>query len=181
MGSTGIDITLDHSFGTVNARFGIGANIAVTKQFKYAMKLCGQVVAEEVRRGWSGAGRDGWAHLHPFTSIEKGHTDPLYHSGALMDSVVVVQDDSAVAIGVNDPVQAKKALIQERGATITVTPRMRGFLASRGFVLKKTTNFLVIPARPNFSRALGEKLPELASIVTMTIEDHYARVASGAA
>lgn len=177
MATTGIDITLDHSFGTVNAKFGIGANIAVTKQFKYAMKLCGALVAEEVRRGWSGAGREGWAHLHPFTAVEKGHTEPLYHTGALMDSVVVVQDDSAVAIGVNDPTEAKKALIQERGATVKVTPRMRAFLASRGFVLKKDTAFLVIPARPNFSRALGEKLSEITEVVTMTIEDFYARVA----
>lgn len=176
-----INITLDHGFGTVNARFGINAAASVSLQFQKALSLCGHVLAEEVKRGWSGEGREGWPPLHPFTIVEKGHTDPLYQSGALIDAVVVVQDQESVAVGVNDPVQARKAFVHERGATIAVTDRMRNYLASRGFVLKRTTRFLVIPARPNFSRALGEKLPEIAEIVTLAIEDFYKGAASGAA
>lgn len=178
----GFDIVLDHGFNTVNARFGVSAAAHVSKEFQHAMKLCGEVLADEVRLGWSGQGREGWPMpLHPFTQVQKGHGEPLYHTGALADGVVVVQDADSVAVGVVEPALATRALVNERGATLAVTPLMRAFLASRGFVLRAETRFLVIPARPNFSRALGEKLPEIAEIVTMAIEDYYRGVARGAA
>ncbi len=176
-----LSITLDHGWNTVNARFGVAAELQVSKQFHYAMTLCGELLVEEVKRGWSGEGREGWPPLHPFTAISKGSTAPMIQTGALHDGVVMVQDAEGVAVGVNEPALATRALVNERGATLTVTPLMRAFLASRGFVLRKTTQYLVIPARPNFARALGAKLPEIAEIITMAIEDFYQGALRGAA
>lgn len=39
------------------------------------------------------------------------------------------------------------AVVQEYGVKIQVTPKMRGFLASRGLHLKKTTTHITIPER----------------------------------
>ena len=52
------------------------------------------------------------------------------------------------------------AIVQDKGATITVTPKMRGFLASRGIFLRADTMAIVVPGRGSWSdsihRAIGE-------------------------
>lgn len=45
------------------------------------------------------------------------------------------------------------AAVQESGATIPVTERMRGFLALRGIYLKSSTNYIYVPGRKFWSKA----------------------------
>lgn len=45
------------------------------------------------------------------------------------------------------------AAVQESGATIPVTDKMRGFLASRGIYLKSSTNYIYVPGRKFWSKA----------------------------
>lgn len=172
-----LSVTLTHNLGKVEATFGVNADVQVSRVFRKALGKAGRILQKEVVRGYSGDGRPGWAPLHGFTVQEKGHALPLLHKGELMDHVVVVQDDNGVAVGFVDPTQALKALIHENGATVPVTPRMRAFLASRGFLLKADTKFLVIPARRNFAMAIGNVLPELVSLLTEAIDAYYRKAA----
>jgi hypothetical protein len=45
------------------------------------------------------------------------------------------------------------AAVQESGATIPVTEKMRGFLALRGIYLKSSTNYIYVPGRRFWSKA----------------------------
>lgn len=174
-----LDIALQHNLGQVNAVFGVGADALVTEKFLKGVRIAAKILRDEVRRGYSGAGRDGWAPLHSFTIREKGHDEPLFHTGAMMDSVEIYEDIEGISVGINDPVHAMKARIQERGATIPVSPKMRAFLLSRGFPLRASTQYLVIPARPNFANSLREVLPQIGPIIQRAIDEHYSGVASG--
>lgn len=49
-----------------------------------------------------------------------------------------------------DPFTAKIAALQEYGYEITVTDRMRRYLASQGLLLRKETTHLHVPSRPFF-------------------------------
>lgn len=168
-----LSVTVTHEFGRVNAVFGADAEALVSANFRKAMAQAGEILKAELVRGYSGAGRPGWPQLHWFTIQQKGHAEPLFHSGRMADHVVSVQDEYGVAVGFVDVEEARKALIQENGATIKVTPKMRAFLASRGFYLNKNTKFIMIPARRNFANALGVVLPQLTSLFTYAIEAHY--------
>lgn len=46
------------------------------------------------------------------------------------------------------------AIVQDKGATITVTDKMRGFLASRGIFLRADTIAIVIPGRHSWSESI---------------------------
>lgn len=46
------------------------------------------------------------------------------------------------------------AIVQDRGATIKVTPKMRGFLASRGIFLRADTIAIIIPGRRSWSQSI---------------------------
>jgi hypothetical protein len=46
------------------------------------------------------------------------------------------------------------AIVQDKGATISVTPKMRGFLASRGIFLRADTMAIVVPGRGSWSDSI---------------------------
>lgn len=48
------------------------------------------------------------------------------------------------------------AAVQESGATIPVSDRMRGFLAIRGIYLRNTTNYIYVPGRRFWSKAKAD-------------------------
>jgi hypothetical protein len=52
------------------------------------------------------------------------------------------------------------AKVQDQGATIRVTPRMRGFLAMHGVFLKATTTHIQIPARHSWEYSLRDAREE---------------------
>jgi hypothetical protein len=52
------------------------------------------------------------------------------------------------------------AIVQDRGATITVTPKMRGFLASRGIFLRADTMAIVVPGRGSWGDSIHRAISE---------------------
>ena len=52
------------------------------------------------------------------------------------------------------------AIVQDKGATITVTPKMRGFLASRGIFLGADTMAIVVPGRGSWSNSIHRAIDE---------------------
>ncbi len=78
----------------------------------------------------------GWEKLKK--NLLKAAEKPAYTS-------VGVHEDAGSAD--NGMTLAKIAAIQEFGVHITVTDKMRGYLASQGLFLKKDTMEIVIPAR----------------------------------
>jgi hypothetical protein len=52
------------------------------------------------------------------------------------------------------------AIVQDRGATITLTPKMRGFLASRGIFLRTDTMAIVVPGRGSWSDSIHRAIDE---------------------
>lgn len=57
---------------------------------------------------------------------------------------------------------ADLAIIQEFGARIPVTKKMRGYLASQGLFLKASTQFIVIPPRPAIRDSFDNNVSEIA-------------------
>lgn len=56
---------------------------------------------------------------------------------------------------------ADLAIIQEFGTKITVTDKMRGFLASQGLFLKKSTKVITIPPRPSIRNSFDNNTQEI--------------------
>lgn len=68
-------------------------------------------------------------------------------------------NDLTLKVGFLDSKQAKIAIIQEFGATINVTPKMRGWFY-HNFGIQKSNKPIVIPARP-FMRSTIDKNKKL--------------------
>lgn len=68
---------------------------------------------------------------------------------SLQEKLTKIKNQRATLfVGWDNPEMAKIATIQEYGANITVTDKMRGFLAvTYGIYLKKTTTHIMIPPR----------------------------------
>lgn len=56
---------------------------------------------------------------------------------------------------------AALALVQEMGAEIQVTEKMRRFLATQGLFLKKSTTKITIPARPSVRESFDNNVDDL--------------------
>lgn len=92
--------------------------------------------------------------LHPFTVATTGRTQPLV-GGALERAVSyrVETTGRGVSVWAGVPASAGGELtmiarVHEHGATIRVTPAMRGYLGAQGLHLRPETDAVVIPARP---------------------------------
>lgn len=57
-------------------------------------------------------------------------------------------------LGILDGKPTMVAKVQDRGATIPVTEKMRGFLAAHGIFLRATTTHIVIPPRRSWSDSI---------------------------
>jgi hypothetical protein len=70
--------------------------------------------------------------------------------------VIVVRDKKGATalLGIPKGKPTMVAIVQDKGATITVTDKMRGFLASRGIFLRGDTIAIVIPGRGSWSESI---------------------------
>jgi hypothetical protein len=128
-------------------------------------------------------GRSEHAPLHPFTIAQKGSELPLVNHGDLLNGVSVQFLSELVAfIGVSRGAKANGkdlvsiAAVQEFGATIKVTPRMRAFLHARGLHLKRTTKAIVIPPRPYVRPAWDEGQAEVEAIFRDEVQAEIGRL-----
>jgi hypothetical protein len=128
-------------------------------------------------------GRPEHAALHPFTIAQKGSERPLVDHGDLLNGVSVQFLSELVAfIGVSRGARAKGqdlvsiAAVQEFGATIKVTPRMRAFLHAKGLHLKPSTKAIVIPPRPYVRPAWEEDQAEVEQIFRDEVQAEIGRL-----
>lgn len=113
-------------------------------------------------------GQAGGPPLSPATVEMKGSQTPWFNTGVLAKSIDLVRLGKFTwGIGFKsgtgshrDMDVAAIAIINEFGATIKVTERMRGFLAARGIFLQKATKVLIVPARPVVRPAISKMLPK---------------------
>jgi len=128
-------------------------------------------------------GRSEHASLHPFTIAQKGSERPLVDHGDLLNGVSVQFLSELVAfIGVsrgersNGKDLVSIAAVQEFGATIKVTPRMRAFLHAKGLHLKPSTKAIVIPPRPYIRPAWDEGRQDVEAIFRDEIQAEIGRL-----
>jgi hypothetical protein len=68
----------------------------------------------------------------------------------------VTQSGARVAVGILAGKPSLVARVQDRGAMIRVTPKMRGWMAINGVFLKQSTKVLRVPGRGFWRRALAK-------------------------
>ena len=127
-------------------------------------------------------GRSEHKANHPFTVEQKGSSRPLVDTGDMANSVSVQFLSELVAvIGVsrNTPKGVSIAAVQEFGATIRVTDKMRGYLHSVGLHLKPDTKAIVIPPRPFLRPAWEEGQEEVHEIITEEVREEIRRLVEG--
>jgi phage gpG-like protein len=102
------------------------------------------------------------------------HQELRSDSGRLKGSITVDPQSGAkktaggfqVKIGPN----TVYAAIHEFGGNIKVTPKMRMFLGrSKGWWLKKSTEFIKMPARPYVAPTLSENMDNVARVISKNI------------
>jgi hypothetical protein len=126
---------------------GFDENLA--KNCRVALARAGLALEADIKKRILSS--QGMAPLHSFTIQQKKSSKPLIDDGDLVGSVHSgFLDEGTVYVGVNrkNLRGVNLALLHEKGARIKVTPRMRAYLAAKGFRLKRSTKLLVIPARP---------------------------------
>ena len=124
-------------------------------------------------------GRPGWAKLHPITIEAKGSTKPMIDSEQMVEGIEVFDfGRMAKEVGWSrgkprsdgrDHDAVASAL--ENGASIEVTPAIRGYFAAMGFPLKATTQVLTIPARPFLEPTFDAHLMDLVEIGKKFLQD----------
>ena len=131
-------------------------------------KSVAEAMRDDIRKTLT-TGRSGGPPLHPFTTSEKGHNTKLFDTGELAEAVRVFQLGAfTFGVGFQSGRDAHGrmdiaaiAVMNEFGATIKVTEKMRKLLAARGFPLAAGTKRLVIPARPFIRPAMSRALKTL--------------------
>lgn len=145
---------------------------------KHLDEVMPEVVQEVANRLWTKIvfnlqnGRADWPALSRVTEEIKGSAQPLRDQGDLQNAIRVAYIGQTALVGIPDGMQHRDgtdlqliAAVMEEGAVITVTDRMRGWMAARGFPLRKDTQVIVIPARPFFEPAVREVEAELPEIL----------------
>jgi len=130
-------------------------------------------------------GRAEHAPLHPFTIARKKSDRPLVAHGDLLNGVSVQFIEDLVAfIGVSRGAKAKGhdlvsvAAVQEFGATIKVTRKMRAFLHAQGLHLKADTKAIVIPPRPYVRPAWQESREDVEKTFRDEVQDEIEKLVS---
>lgn len=120
--------------------------------FHRAAARVGVYGASEVQKGIVSGAPGGWTFTpnSPATVEMKGSSKPLIDKGDLLGSVnyEVLDNGNGVFIGIKYGKEANIAAVHEFGCTIGVTPKMRAYLHFRGINLRKSTQYIHIPARP---------------------------------
>ena len=123
-----------------------------------------EIIHEEFSR--SGTIWGGWEKLHEFTIQMKGTSVPLISTSDFRDSFRYEKVSSTMLWIGSD---SKIAPIHQFGVTITVTDKMRNYLAALGFHVKASTVYITIPERPVFRPALEQLKKEFGKIIINSI------------
>jgi HK97 gp10 family phage protein len=95
------------------------------------------------------------------------HRELRSRTGHLRQSITSKNKrDSAGIYAVEVGTPTKYGRFQEKGATIPVTKKMRGFLAYKGVFLKKSTTELHLPARPWFAPTFESNKDKVIKLIS---------------
>ena len=153
----GIKVKLSKEFQTLGGFQKLGGTGA-RDVFQRGSLRAANILRATLVKGYENGVDKSLEGLHRFTIIKKGGMQPLFDTGRLAGAVelIVINRGSRIdyMVGFTRPDDASQARALEEGATITVTDKMRLYLAANGLPLKGTTKFLRIPARPIFLHSL---------------------------
>lgn len=95
------------------------------------------------------SGRPEWPPLAEFTKQQKGHGRQLVDTGKMLSDIAAWREGDSWHAGIPDSApSADRAAIQENGAHIPVTDKMRAFFVAQGAPLRADTRFIRVPPRP---------------------------------
>jgi len=75
---------------------------------------------------------------------------------ALLDRIELTRYSNRVIVGIPDGKPTTIARVQDRGAIIPVTDAMRGYLAAHGIHLRQSTQYIQVPPRGFWTRAIRD-------------------------
>jgi len=169
-----VKITAKKNFDLTNIRLDFSRELA----------LIGDMIKKDIRMGIKirrtidGGTMDP---LHPFTIKQKGSASPLIDTGT-MSKVIVKKSRKLVEVfpakSRTKPIKGYPkgiAEIQQKGATIRVTEKMRSFLHTKGLHLSKSTKVIKIPPRPWFGVS-NKILKDIPKMIRKRIQQEISRV-----
>ena len=142
-----------------------------------------EAVKTEVVRLYT-EGTPGHAPNHPLTILLKGGDQPLRETGSLADGVEVfmVRKGSGqidFLVGFGPGMLGRRAALHEDGAVFPMTEGRRRFFAAFGIYIRADTQFIFIPARPIFARALATTQAQAAQIMQDEFDKALTQVTQG--
>lgn len=95
------------------------------------------------------SGRPEWPPLAEFTKQQKGHGRRLVDTGEMLSDIAAWREGDSWYAGIPATApSADRAAVQENGAHVPVTDKMRAFFRAQGAPLRADTRFIRIPPRP---------------------------------
>lgn len=120
-------------------------------------------------------GRPDWPPLAHMTIAMKGHTKPLVgaSSSDIRNGIKMIHRRENASVGIPEGARTREgdsldvvAAVQEFGAVIPVTPKMRRWFAAQGYPLRADTQVIAVPRRALFKPVYEENKQRLATRMT---------------
>lgn len=135
------------------------------------------------------SGRPGWPPLSRMTIEMKGHSKPLVGAtrSEIRDGIKVIHQRENASIGIPEGAITAGgdkldviAVVQEFGAVISVTGKMRRWFASQGYPLRKDTKVIVVPRRALFKPVYEENQRKIQDAMTSAAFEQILEYFAGA-
>lgn len=122
--------------------------------------------------------RSGWKALSEITKFLKGHDRILVDHGDFVGAMQTWKEGQRWYAGIPEGATGSKGqdlelvgAVQEEGATIPVSDKMRKFFAAKGFPLRADTKYLMVPPRPWFAPAVEELEVHADEVLEPLVDD----------
>ncbi|MDX1643439.1 MAG: hypothetical protein R3244_03670 [Thermoanaerobaculia bacterium] len=151
------------------------------EEFEQVTKRAGERSAKLIEKSmheFIEQGLPSWPDNHPFTIAMKSSAQQLYETGDMKRSIQIFMSREGSGayeylVGFPPGRAAMLALNAEFGKTITVTDRMRAFLAAKGLRLRAETKVIFIPPRPFMEPAFTNNQSNIRNIATDELEKAF--------
>lgn len=165
------------------------ADPVLNSQVLSSMVLEGGKFLVKELQGAIDSGLPGWPQLSRMTIEMKGHAKPLFgaQGSDIKDGIKLIHQRENASVGIQEGDRTPEgddlsviAAVQEFGAIIPVTEKMRGWFARQGFPLSPDTQVIVIPRRALFQPVLEKTRDALQQNMTDAGWDEIERYFAGA-
>jgi hypothetical protein len=144
------------------------SNSSLNREVTSSTVMAGGKFLVKAYRGTIDTGMGSWPPLSRMTIERKGSAKPLLHKGYFRSAIRTHKRGVNVSVGIREGAITPDgerldviAMVQEFGATIPVTKKMRNWFAAQGFPLRASTNVIVVPRRALFKPVYEQYQPEL--------------------